>query len=745
MEIDDNDTAVFHALRIFRNAFITYCRSRLTPVLGENLNKDVRELFKKEWESIELSAHQARVTGYVSREPLDALDYLSVNHTHVLLEKYWTHLNPDSDENPETSKRVRAQLAAWSRELTGVRNPVAHAPQESLTLRDALRYTDSAARMLDVLRIPEADRLRDLWSGLIADSSSSEISAPSTLDTLPSREQITTDFIGRTEHLADLWRWLEDDSRRIWALIGDGGKGKTTIAYEFANNSRGALSDYNLQGVLWLSAKQRRFVEGTTVPTSAADFCDLESALNWILVSFGWDEEISETTENKRRKAVELLSEFPMLIIADDIDSLDQEDEQAVEFFAQFVPQTGSKTLLTSRRSIFGLGGCTTQVSGMTEAEVGDFLQRRAATVGLESGKITVSTIRRVRDVTDGSPLYIEDLLRLASFYSLEHALSQWSGRRGDAARVYSLQREMEKLTTEAASALGVLAYAEGAVSMQECADVLGLTDDQAESAMGELRNWNLLVMPGLVEDIPRFSCSRNLAKLMRRTLEGSDEEQRIRNGLKQLRGVMIGSSRVRKYIQQAVALQRRGDQQAAEETLLEGRNSVPNSEQLHAMTGWLYSKWQPSARVADAEENFERAEKLGNRGRNLYAHWADMELKRNEYRKAIAVCDRALAVGIVDDPFILRLRGIAYTYLGRQLMQSLSTEQADEAFQRANEALLRAQEASRESRELSRSLNARYQLALATDGQRGGSEVLREWETLLPADPYRPSDPRRS
>lgn len=711
----------------------------------DDLDETIRQLFKKEWSDIESSARQAQSSGYVSRTPVDALDHLSVKHAYVLIEKFCNNLNPDINTNPEISRRIRAQISTWVRELIGIRNTVAHGPQESLTLRDALRYVDTAARALDILGAKEAEELRDIWSALVAKVGSTDVlEPPSTMDTLPSRELITTDFIGRKEQLADLWRWLGDDTRRIWALVGNGGKGKTTVAYEFANQCRSLVDDYNLQGVLWLSAKKRRFVEGETVPTPSADFSDLDSALNWILVSLGWDEDVAETTEIKLGRVVNSLREFPMLIVADDIDSLDEEQEQAVEFFAQFIPQTGSKTLLTSRRAIFGLGGCTTHVSGMTEPEVGDFLRRRGPNLGLAPDQIGLSTVRRVREVTDGSPLYIEDLLRLAHFYSLDHALHQWAGRKGDAAREYSLQREMEKLSKDASSALAVLAYADGAVSMQECADVLDLSYDQAENALGELRNWNLLAMPGLVEDIPRFTCSRNLSKLMRRTLEGSDEEQRILNGLKRLRGVVVGSSRVRKYIQQAVALQRRGDQEAAEVTLREGHRAVPNSDQLHSITGWLYSKWQPNPRIADAEEDFTRAETLGNRSRDLYAHWADMELKRSEYRKAIAVCDRARKAGVQEDQFIWRIAGMACTSWGRQLMQSLSTEEAREAFDRADHALRRAQELCREPGDLSRTLQARLQLA-STDGRGRATAVLREWEGLLPDDPYRSTIYRRN
>ena len=266
---------------------------------------------------------------------------------------------------------------------------------------------------------------------------------------------------------------------------------------------------------------------------------------------------------------------------------------------------------------------------------------------------------------------------------------------------------------------------------------MVGLTDDRAETAMGELRSWNLLVQPGLVEDVPRYNCSRNLAKLMRRTLEGTDQEQRIRNGLRGLRGHIVGSARVRKYIQQAVALKQRGNQDDAELTLLEGLNEVPNSGQAHAMLGWLYSKWQPNARAADAEENFQRAEVLGSWNRDMYAHWADMEVRRGEYRKAIDICERSLGTAARNDAFTWRLAGIAYTHLGQLLKESLSIEQADDAFRRADRALGRAQELSRGQGDLSRALHGRHQLARASGRGDRVAEVLLEWGELLPTDPF--------
>src|SRR5437763_4041619 len=441
MDFDsDNDAIVFHALRIFRNAFLAYTRDRLGPAFGDSLDAEIQSLFKKEWDEIERSATIAREAGFVSRAPIDSLDHLSVNHCPQLIEKYWTFLCPKPEPNSDTCKRIRSHLVALSRDLVGIRNPISHSPQEALSLRDTLRYLDSAARLLDVLELPEAEEVQKIWSGLVRQEGSDNISPPATLDTLPSREVITNDFIGRTNELADLWRWLGDDARKVWALVGDGGKGKTTIAYEFATQVRQSLAEYSLQGVLWLTAKQRRYIDGEIVSTHSADFFDLESALDWVLTALGWGEYQSLDPDEKLARCLELLREFPMLVVADDVDSIEKENERAVEFFALNVPQTGSKVLVTSRREVFGRGSCTTSVTGMTHEQVGELVHRRASEIGLDRSKISTRVLRQIAAATDGSPLYIEDLLRLAHFYSLDQAVDQWIGRRGDAAREYALK-----------------------------------------------------------------------------------------------------------------------------------------------------------------------------------------------------------------------------------------------------------------------------------------------------------------
>ncbi len=52
-------------------------------------------------------------------------------------------------------------------------------------------------------------------------------------DRLPPSEPIVTDFVGRESELRRLWEWFDDPISRRWLLAGEGGKGKTALAFEF--------------------------------------------------------------------------------------------------------------------------------------------------------------------------------------------------------------------------------------------------------------------------------------------------------------------------------------------------------------------------------------------------------------------------------------------------------------------------------------------------------------------------------
>ena len=74
-----------------------------------------------------------------------------------------------------------------------------------------------------------------------------------------------------------------------------------------------------------------------------------------------------------------------------------------------------SKILLTSRRiAHFGMEPMTTQVEGFAvgSSDGLDFVRTRLAIFGLEPEQFPTGMANRILDACDGSPLFIQDLLR---------------------------------------------------------------------------------------------------------------------------------------------------------------------------------------------------------------------------------------------------------------------------------------------------------------------------------------------
>lgn len=76
---------------------------------------------------------------------------------------------------------------------------------------------------------------------------------------LPDRNFVCPRFVGREEVLDSLWRWLGDDLSRVKMLAGEGGLGKSSIAYEFADRVS-QISNAPFEQVVWLTAKRKQFV-----------------------------------------------------------------------------------------------------------------------------------------------------------------------------------------------------------------------------------------------------------------------------------------------------------------------------------------------------------------------------------------------------------------------------------------------------------------------------------------------------
>jgi tetratricopeptide (TPR) repeat protein len=673
--------------RVYRNAVVGHAR-RVLPEAYPDWQDRLKRAFSKEWDEAEANANERRLTGELGSELHDELDLLGVNHFHNLFEAFFDALFPDKTrESKRARQQERQAVLGWAREIRALRDPISHPSEEDLGYADAFRMLDSAFRLLQKIDSSAASQV-DEWRDLLDPQELEEQQRPPLEGRLPSSEAIATRFVGRAAELDELRAWFGNVDSRRWALMGDGGKGKTAIAYEFACEIRDR-APVPCEFIIWLSAKRRRYGEGTVVDVQQPDFSDLDSALDWILGTYGWDEERTRITPEKRRRCLELLGQFPALVIVDDVDSLEGEGERAIEFFTVDGPSTRSRVLLTSRRQLFGLAPTTTVVAGFGDEEGYKFVQSRIELFDLDAGAFPENLRRRILAVTDGSPLFIEDLLRLcAAGVPANEAIRSWGGRAGDEARSYALEREFDMLSREARSVLVAAAASDEPVSLAELVAVTGLHNDVARRAVGELQRLFLLPKPRLIEEVERFGLNVNTRSLVRRQESNTDLYRSCVSGYHALSGEqLISRQRMRQvgdHIRQAVGLVKQDHHLEAEKTLQAGLQEFPNDPSLYAQLGWVYKAWKPKRRIADARDSFQRAYQLRHMNEPMYAHWAQLESDEKEWTKAAEAAERGLGMRAGSAELAFHA-GYARSRLGQQLMSELQP--------RAEEQLLMARD----------------------------------------------------
>lgn len=665
-----NDTIAYQAIqRTLRNCVVDALRQRLSPAM-QDPNQQIRGLFREEdWESARDAARLAREAGYVRRHPRDVFDELDVSQFHNVVEKYFTDMFPVS-ELPDSYRRKEKQaVLGWIRDIVGVRHPMSHPLQDDMPAADLMRVLDSCRRLADRFACEEAsNELDSLYTSVISHTISLEGGRhPSVQVQLPPRESVVVDFIGRERELATLWRWLLDPLSRRWLLSGDGGKGKSSTAYQFAANVA-SQPPRSIDGILWISAKLRRFEEGESVDIDDPDFWDLDSAFDQLLLFYGEREATSFPTEAKRELALVRLNELPMMLIVDDLDSIPEESDEVIDFFTTDVAQTQSKILVTSRRPFPGYGRAKTSIGGFNLDETRDFLQSRIRLLELPIADFAERQADEVHNLCEGSPLYIEDLLRLAKSDGLRRAMQLWRDHRGDEARSYALRREMEMLTSDAREVLHVLSLSKSPLSVLEVAHVLGWTERKITDGIRELERMYLVPSAELVEDVPRFQLHPNLSALVKREFAETERAHELRTAIAGVTGgdPMAGLRReVREYLSQAHAAFARGDRELAERTLRAGLEECPNQPALYEKLAWISKVGNPR-RAVDARKYWKRAYELGATEESMYREWLMMEIDEQEWLKAAEVAERWLTRVDSNSPQALQLGGYARSRLGQ-------------------------------------------------------------------------------
>lgn len=694
-----NDALVYDALfRHYRNAFVDHVRQCLLTELNGQAAVRLKAIFNSEWDGIVARANQTESAGSVQRSRIDDFDYLDIAYFERVIDHFYDHLVDErwKGANAITSKR---SLIAWVREVKGTRDPAAHPGAETMDIRDAIRAVDTARRVLERLGTVEGkSELTDIQNDLILRSTRvHEIGSAAPLDdSLPTQEAIVNEFVGRGSELEQLRAFLRHPRKKRWLLVGDGGKGKTAIAYTFAREVIEA-SPPGLCAVFWLSAKRRKYQLDRVVDIPSPDFSNLTECVDRLLISYGHHDALSLTLDDRREEVLKLLNDLPILLVADDLDSVSEENEDVIEFLTLDVPQTNSNVLFTSRRKFAGMGANTTIILGLPEDEALEFVGSRWEGDGFDKFKLGLPERKKIVDVCEGSPLYMGDLMRLIASvaartggFNPRSIISDWSSHQGDSVRRYALQREMEMLTEKARRVLDSIAVAGRAVTVEEIAVLTAYSEQIVSGSVDELRQLYLLTAPALEEEVPRFQLNGNLAILVRSELADTPREKELTAAYRALEGeepALGQRTPIRDITRQARLLINGKRLSEAERLLQRAIEEYPASSHLLALLGFVYIDWEPR-RIADARRLFERAAQLRHDDRAMFLAWSRIEYESGHWDKAIDAAEAGMRNRPKKDPMLMQSAARAHIGKAKAFRAAFHESKSAEAFAAADQVL---------------------------------------------------------
>lgn len=471
---------------------------------------------------------------------------------------------------------------------------------------------------------------------------------------LPDRSLICSDFIGREDAIEALWRWVGDDFSCVRVLAGEGGLGKTSIAYEFSEDiCRTAPAGF--EQVVWLSAKRQQF-KGLSnhyekLPTPP--FGTAKELFEQLFCHFGGlDAELEFLNEQNTPKRIrQLAGVIKSFVVLDDLDSLTPDDQKRAIEVCQQMAGSGSRFLFTTRKNTTASTTSATEIKGFDPDEFKEFVSSWSNKLSLQD--VNAAERKQLYETTRGSPLYTESILRLLrSGMPFNEAIREWKGKLGADVRLAALEREVKQLTHEARRVLAAAAiYRE--CSFTELKQATKYSVQTLNDCIEELQSLFLIHAPKIAQE-SRFNVPETTRELVRSLGDALiDKYQTFENAIKKSRyestkavknnSLSIVGNTIRQAIAQLKDSRPDDALRAVDEvnTQFESRNP-----DLLFMRGRVLQAFTPP-RISDARKAFRLAYDLGQRKEMFFSLWFDAEANSKSLDSAIEVCEKAIANGV--------------------------------------------------------------------------------------------------
>ncbi|MFN1513699.1 AlbA family DNA-binding domain-containing protein [Vibrio owensii] len=472
---------------------------------------------------------------------------------------------------------------------------------------------------------------------------------------LPDKSFICPVFVGRFSILEELWAWLADELQHSKVLAADGGKGKTSIAYEFCQ----LLITSKVEGVeqiIWLTAKSKQFKANFNeyIGMPETHYNDLETLLHEICLRTGsLEEELEDLSINQLTKtAKQNLEAYPSFIVIDDVDSNLPDEQKRILEAARLIASENSKVLLTTRVNTIYSVDSSIVVPGMTGGEYADLVSSLCSRLGLP--KLNTRNVRKLEVASEGSPLFTESILRLHKLGSkLDDAISEWGSKSGEAVREAALKKEVNELSINAKRVLATVCTV-GSCSKTELNQLTELERTEISDALQELDLLFLLSSVPFIESEPRFESSSSISNLVLSVIDEllPDAKAFLRKVSRVSHGLQSNSKkyqpRVGEAVRQCNALLKDGKHKEARETL-KALISLPEykeNKDLHYLAAAIEHA-DPKSDKTITSTAFQQAYAKGQRKVNFFDAWYEHVTANESEATVLEVCELATQSGI--------------------------------------------------------------------------------------------------
>jgi len=303
---------------------------------------------------------------------------------------------------------------------------------------------------------------------------------------MPESPSTMKTFVGRTALLSELWDWLFNMRPSRKFLHGDGGSGKTTIAFEFAEIVQewgGGIKTYYgnpIDQIIWLSAKRRELNVVTRDVKKTHKRVDFESANELygaiLTLANQFEGNLEDLSQEEIITQLEILFDKSCLfIIIDDIDTLTTSDKDSgAEILSELISRSrmGSKILYTLRNipslaisSAIGVPGLDSLNEKNNNGENNEYYEFIKTCCSQFNQVIPDKKLiyGKLLEISCGRPLILEVVIGLRkSCSSYEMAIDAYEGKSGDNPREYMFSREYNALKRKHSKTLLAALYCWG-------------------------------------------------------------------------------------------------------------------------------------------------------------------------------------------------------------------------------------------------------------------------------------------